>query len=217
MHGLDCGHDFTMVLQGLNQKAIHLPINRRMTLQQQVELTIHVFKDDFQTMFLLICHVFTPLAIEPAICFFRQLHDKQGVMHLAFMVACLSQQLMNRIEDFLTFEGLGKHLVGTDFARVLQVFETTASVAAAGDCNHLHIGEFLFQIQNGRDALFIRHEDIGNNKVRWLPLEGLYALRAIGGFRYLMAGLFQHLPQHLPEELLVINNQNARHSIIPPI
>lgn len=58
----------------------------------------------------------------------------------------LSQQFLNRVEDFLAFEGFTEGLIRPDSLRELQIFITTALVPPTGDSNHLCIGEFLFQI-----------------------------------------------------------------------
>src|SRR6266705_310863 len=119
-------------------------------------------------------------------------------------------QLAHRGDQVLELERLLERLRGADLARDLEHVVIPQRLEA-GHGDDLHLGKFLAQFVDRLDAFLFRHEDIGDDHVGRPGALLRQPLNAVGGAFGFDAVALKPLQRKLPEVVVVVDDENARH------
>src|SRR6266702_109138 len=119
-------------------------------------------------------------------------------------------QLAHRGDQVFELERLLERLRGADLARDLEHVVIPQRLEA-GHGDDLHLGKFLAQFVDRLDALLFRHEDVGDDHVGRPGALQRQPLNAVGGAFGFDAVALKPLQRKLPEVVVVVDEENARH------
>src|SRR6266705_3024162 len=119
-------------------------------------------------------------------------------------------QLAHRGDQVFELERLLERLRGADQARDLEHVVIPQRLEA-GHGDDLHLGKLLAQFVDRLDALLFRHEDVGDDHVGRPGALQRQPLNAVGGAFGFDAVALKPLQRKLPEVVVVVDDENARH------
>src|SRR5919197_6435634 len=115
--------------------------------------------------------------------------------------ALRGEALLDFGEELVGVEGFGEDGVGAEAARHAQEVGV-ADAAAAGDGEDLSLGPRAAQLEDGLDALLLRHDDVGDDEVGTFLVELRQRLDAVGGAAHGVARLLEDLPYRLAYDVI---------------